>query len=190
MAVTLNDPRLLSPQCRTLAPVRTVHQNPWFSVRERGGYYTIEHHQTQVVIVPLVEPSKIVMVYQDRPILADRTLEFPAGGVESGENPTQAAARELFEETGIAVHDLGRFRPMASMAITPRDPLLPFIFCVELTEWEVEGRVELRNETDEVEILTEERIREKVDSGEIYLGLHIGILFKLDQLGHFRRNRI
>ena len=37
------------PACADLTPVTEEHRNPWFAVRDRAGYYTVEYHQQQVI---------------------------------------------------------------------------------------------------------------------------------------------
>lgn len=56
-----------------------------------------------VVIYPILkeDPSKIVMIRQYRYPLDDYLYELPAGLIDVGENASQAAARELKEETGM-----------------------------------------------------------------------------------------
>lgn len=49
----------------------------------------------------------MVLVYQYRVPTGNVELEFPGGGVELGEPPEMAAARELKEETGLSD---GRFK--------------------------------------------------------------------------------
>lgn len=99
----LDDPRLVTAQCISLTPVETVHENLWFSVRNRKGYFTIEYNKPQVLILPIVDNNAIVMVMVDRPVVADITLEIPDGGAKDNESPVEAAARELAEETGISI---------------------------------------------------------------------------------------
>jgi 8-oxo-dGTP pyrophosphatase MutT (NUDIX family) len=74
----------------------------------------IEHPDT--VIVVAVEDDEIVVVRQARPGANGRTLELPAGCLEHGETPEQAAARELEEECGLAA---GSWRELGSFWAAP-----------------------------------------------------------------------
>ena len=53
-----------------------------------------------VVIVPLTDDRQVRMVRQYRSAIREFLLELPAGTLEPGEPPEQAAPRELAEETG------------------------------------------------------------------------------------------
>ncbi len=54
-----------------------------------------------VVIVPITNDGKFVMVIQSRPNTQDEVIvEFPAGMVDEGEEAIESAKRELLEETG------------------------------------------------------------------------------------------
>ena len=53
-----------------------------------------------VAVIALTDDGRMVMVEQYRNPLARVTLEVPAGIVDPGERPEDAAARELREETG------------------------------------------------------------------------------------------
>lgn len=54
-----------------------------------------------VVIIPITEEGKFVMVVQSRPnTLGGVLVEFPAGMVDEGEDALTSAKRELLEETG------------------------------------------------------------------------------------------
>ena len=65
------------------------------------------NHPGAAAVVPITDDGKIVMVRQYRNALDRETLEIPAGGLDSQEEPTiEAAARELEEETGYISHNL------------------------------------------------------------------------------------
>lgn len=54
-----------------------------------------------VVIIPITEEGKFIMVVQSRPnTLGGVLVEFPAGMVDEGEDALTSAKRELLEETG------------------------------------------------------------------------------------------
>jgi len=58
-------------------------------------------HQGAAAVLPVTNDGKLVLVKQYRNALDRITLEIPAGGLESPEEPTiEAASRELEEETG------------------------------------------------------------------------------------------
>jgi ADP-ribose pyrophosphatase len=58
-------------------------------------------HKGAAAVIPVKEDGKIIMVRQFRNALDRETLEIPAGGLNSVDEPTDAAAmRELEEETG------------------------------------------------------------------------------------------
>lgn len=173
-----NDPRLVTSQCSNLTPVETVHENPWFSVRNRKGYFTVEYNMPQVLILPIVDNNAIVMVRVDRPVVADITLELPAGGAKDSESPVEAAARELAEETGILVSDLNRFNILPPLIHMPRSPILPYIFQVHLAQQEYDLRKDHDHEITGVECFSFNEILQKIERGEIYIGLQIAILLR------------
>lgn len=66
----------------------------------RTLFYTHYRASDVVIIVPFLDKETLVMIKQYRYPLNKVLLEFPAGHVEKGESPLQAAKRELREETG------------------------------------------------------------------------------------------
>lgn len=174
---TPDDPRLAAAQCGGLTPVAEVHRNPWFSVYDRGGRFTVEYHQRQVAVLPVVDRTSVVMVRPKRPVLDDCPLEFPAGGVEGEETAAGAAARELFEETGIGPVDVCRLVPLPPIGAAPnRTPMLGSIFRVDLSLAEYEGRGHSDDEVIGVELLGTDEIRRLVTSGGVYVTLSLSML--------------
>ena len=71
-------------------------------------------HNGAAAILPIADDGRIVMVRQYRNALDRETLEIPAGGLNSKNEPTAvAAARELEEETGYTSSDI---EPLISVA--------------------------------------------------------------------------
>jgi len=77
-----------------------------------GAVHTVEivHHAPSVVLVPIESDGRVVIIKQYRAPLDRTTWEFPAGRVDAGESPEDAARRECEEEIGRAPHQLERIR--------------------------------------------------------------------------------
>jgi ADP-ribose pyrophosphatase len=62
--------------------------------------YEIVVHPGAVCVVPLLDNGDVVLVRQYRQATGRHLLELCAGGLKPGEDPLEAARRELEEETG------------------------------------------------------------------------------------------
>lgn len=172
-----NDPRLTTVQCHDLTPVVTVHENPWFTVIRRGDFYTTEYSAADVIILPVVDQRAVVMVRVKRPVIADVTLELPAGSTKEDESPLQAAARELAEETGIEITDLKRFAALSPIAGSPnRNPNLLNIFTVDITIEEYERKNPHDDEIAAVELFDLEDVSKLLCHGDIYVAVPVAVI--------------
>jgi len=61
----------------------------------------IVRHPRSVVLLPLPDPDHIVLVRQYRYAIDRWIWELPAGSLEAGEDPVDAARRECHEEIGL-----------------------------------------------------------------------------------------
>ncbi len=71
-------------------------------------------HVGAVCVVPVMPDGTTYMVRQYRYPFAEAVLEIPAGKLDAGEQPVDAANRELEEEIGMKASELiymGEFRP-------------------------------------------------------------------------------
>jgi ADP-ribose pyrophosphatase len=68
-----------------------------------GRAVTVEvvRHSRSVVLVPVPEPGKLILVRQYRYAVNAFLWELPAGSVDEGESPEDAARRECHEEIGL-----------------------------------------------------------------------------------------
>lgn len=75
-------------------------------IKDKDITFTFLSTKNAVVILPLKEDGKVVLVRQIRPAVDEWLLEIPAGGVEKGEEFLEAAKRELAEETGYEAREI------------------------------------------------------------------------------------
>jgi ADP-ribose pyrophosphatase len=61
----------------------------------------VVRHAKSVVIAPVPEPGKIILIRQFRYPTNRFLWELPAGSIDEGERPEQAAHRECHEEIGL-----------------------------------------------------------------------------------------
>ena len=89
------------------APVETLCQGRWLSLRRRGRWEFAERNNPggAVIIVAVTPQDRVLFVEQYRVSILKNTIEMPAGLVgdladQPEESVLTAAARELEEETG------------------------------------------------------------------------------------------
>ena len=75
----------------------------------------IIEHSPSVGVVPILRGTHILFVTQYRHAAKKYTLEIPAGKVEEGETPKQAALREMREEIGY----VGKLLPILRCYLSP-----------------------------------------------------------------------
>lgn len=93
----------------TLLDSKYIIQRPWATLRVdklqlpngniKDEYYVLEY-PTWVNMVAFTEDDELLLVRQYRHGAGEILVELPAGVVEEGEDPAEAARRELLEETG------------------------------------------------------------------------------------------
>lgn len=76
----------------------------------------IVRHPGGAAVVALRSDGMICLVRQWRVAIGRQTLEIPAGKLERGEDPLDAARRELVEETGLVP---GRIEPLVTVLGSP-----------------------------------------------------------------------
>jgi 8-oxo-dGTP pyrophosphatase MutT (NUDIX family) len=119
------------PERLTGGPEREVlHRGHIVELVRLDGRWEVAEHQPSVAVLVL-EGRQVLGVRQVRPAIGRRTWELPAGLIDAGEEPEQAARRELAEEAGLG----GRLELITSMYTSPgfTDELL---YLYEATELE------------------------------------------------------
>jgi 8-oxo-dGTP pyrophosphatase MutT (NUDIX family) len=118
--VSMKDARLLETEVLLSKPKRFVRESVEMPDGYRCDWYYVDTPPS-VMIVPLTADGNFVFVRQYRHNLKAHVLEFPAGTVGEGEEPEDAAIRELEEETGYTLEVAARLRPMGAYYSLPSE---------------------------------------------------------------------
>ena len=100
--------------CRIFSIWESYCKSPVFDQdKNKLQTFSVIEAKDWAIVVPVIG-RQFVMVRQWRHGSQCLSLEFPGGVFEPGENPEEAAARELFEETGYKpqkIKKIGEFSP-------------------------------------------------------------------------------
>jgi ADP-ribose pyrophosphatase len=119
---------------------RILCETPYLRFVDRDGWYFVQrpHGGGVVLIVPVTDDGRLVLIEQHRPAVGGLCIELPAGlvGDEEGladEPRAQAAERELLEEAGYSAREL---RELVTCASSPglSSELITFYLATGLTK--------------------------------------------------------
>jgi 8-oxo-dGTP pyrophosphatase MutT (NUDIX family) len=163
---------------------RVAYENPWIKVSHEevitpkgtDGIYGVVHFKnTAIGVVPIDEEGNTWLVKQSRYALNQYTWEIPEGGCPHGEEPINAAKRELEEEVGLQAHQWEQLMTMhLSNSVTDE-------FCVVFVARNLYAGTQQLESTEDIEYkklpLTE--AIDMVKRGEITDGISVAALLRL-----------
>jgi ADP-ribose pyrophosphatase len=87
---------------------RLIWRSPWYALREdrvrfpdgSEGSYTVIAKRAAVWVLPILADGRVVLIRNYRYTVGTWLWEIPAGGIEPGASPEEAARIELAEEIG------------------------------------------------------------------------------------------
>ena len=125
----------------------------------------VVRHSRSVVLVPVPEPGKMILVRQYRYAVNAFLWELPAGSVDEGESPEEAARRECHEEIGLVPSTVVR---LGAMYPTPGycDEEMVFFRLSGLEKTDEQAAVD-EDEDIEVKVFELRDVREMIRHGEI-----------------------
>ena len=153
----------LTSQCVYDGKIMQVQRDEVELATGKKSFREVVRHSGGVVILALKDNNTILMVKQFRYPIAQTVLEVPAGKLEKGENPDDAAKRELEEETG---YKAGKWTPLGYINTSPG-------FCDEkLYLYKAENLTFAGAHPDEGEIISAiemkiSDVNKKIKTGEI-----------------------
>jgi ADP-ribose pyrophosphatase len=160
---------------------KTVYDSSWLKlhldkVRQPDGtiiddFHLVDYPIAAVGAVVQNEEGKLVLCRVPRYTTMTNHWTVPAGGVEPGESPTEAARREVWEETGYdsTDHDLVySFFPQQGSS----NKQFHIVFCKAAKQT---GKFDPA-EISEVRLFSRNEVEELIDSGELDDGLGLTAL--------------
>ena len=154
----------------------TVFSTAWFDIVAKSNgsgdpYYSLRLLD-YVTTVALTPERDILLVRQHRPAVERSTLELPAGHIEAGESPLDAARRELEEETGFTS---GRLELLGKLA-PDTGRLSNSMWCfLALDATPITPR-RLPEPGIEVVLCSPDDLQRKIQSGEFDHALHLAAI--------------
>ena len=142
--------------------------------------YHVAEYPEWACVLALTPAREAVLVEQYRYGIDRVSLECPAGAVDAGEAPLEAAQRELLEETGYRAH---QWTALGALAVEPaRHTNYGHLFVAHDVERVADPAL------DEAEDLTTRLVRadsltDRVRSGEIVHGIHAALVFWAEREG-------
>ncbi len=137
-------------------------------------YYVLEYPDW-VNTIAITKDGKFVFVRQYRYAIGKTVNELCAGVVEKGENPMDAAKRELMEETGFGG---GNWQEWMTISANPSTHT-NLTHCYLATDVEPLGKQHLDQGEDlEPRIFSREEVLDMLQKGEIWQALMVAPLWK------------
>src|SRR6478735_6708996 len=96
----MSEPKILGSERVFEGKVFSVERDRVRLPNGREVTMDLVRHARSVVLLPMPEPNHIILIRQYRPAINRFLWELPAGSVDEGEEPDQAAVRECHEEIG------------------------------------------------------------------------------------------
>ncbi|GKX68772.1 NUDIX hydrolase [Inconstantimicrobium mannanitabidum] len=162
-----------------------IYENPWVNlyvdkVLFPDGRLIEKHHflhydKQSVGAVIENDRGEILLIHSYRYVTNSVGWEIPAGGIEEGETPEEAAKREALEETGYTVTEpklICSFNPSNGMS----DAVFNIVKCKAISSIETFDK----NEVKEIKWMPVSTIKEMIGKNEIKCGPSmLGILLVL-----------
>jgi ADP-ribose pyrophosphatase len=113
------------PEGWKIDSIKHIHSNDFIqlyediiNIRGRKKVYTRIKRKNYSTIVPFISNDQILVIKSYRHLVDSIQIEVPSGYIETGEDPQEAALRELKEETGYGAKEIikiGTYTPDYTM---------------------------------------------------------------------------
>lgn len=162
----------------------TVYEAKYFRlkrkvIKRKGKTFTKDfiERNSVVTILPFTENGELYLEKQYRDAFGKELIELVAGNIENDTDPLESAKRELKEETGLTAQ---KWKLLATWELSANMNSKNYVF---VATGITEGTTEL-DDDEEIEVLKLpfEQVLAKVQSGEMFVSLHVAALLLYDKL--------
>lgn len=129
-------------------------------------------HPGAVLILPIIDKDRLVMIRNNRFAVGEVLWELPAGTLEPDEMPQKTAERELIEETG---YQSSKVEPLFDFYTTPGF-CNEVMYCFVATDLQFIGQKLEETEEIQVEIMEWSQVLSMIANGTIRDGKTIAAL--------------
>lgn len=132
------------------------------------------------MVVPVTEKGEFVLVKQYKHASDDIMIEFPAGYVDEGEKPQEAAIRELKEETGYSGNEI---TPLTQLINAPTKVVSNIYIYLALNVKQTHDPRRNQDENEEIEllILPFKKVQEMIRRGKIKVSATVAAFYLVSE---------
>ena len=155
-----------------------VYKNNFFKIGVKNKIFFLEPKNQQVIILPIVDKNKFLLVKAKRPLHKKSMYEFPSGAADSRkETLIKAAQREFSEETGVVLKKFNTFIKMPNiyqMANRLKDPV--YAFYVHIRSCQINYNNFDKSEIESLHCLSLKKIFHLISNGKFNSSVPISLL--------------
>tara|TARA_B100001057_G_C22788960_1_gene926792 strand:- start:423 stop:938 length:516 start_codon:yes stop_codon:yes gene_type:complete len=156
-----------------------VHKNPYFEIILKNNYYAYKPKNKEVIILPVVDNNKFLLVKSKRVLLKKSIYELPAGSINKNESLIHGAMRELQEETGIKLLKKNKFIKMKAIFQIPnRNPSPINAFYVKLSADQILYKNFDRREISSIKIFNLKQVLDLIKRNKLITSVPIAIILQ------------
>lgn len=177
-------PTIVNRPWKVLKSENILHIGPWLNVRQETvqlpsgaeipTWFVLEFPDW-INVIAITDDGQIIMEDQYRHGLGVTHFEIPAGVIDPGETPLQAAQRELSEETGYEGGEWSLFMTLSPNPTNHNN--LSYTFLAKGVHKVREPHQE-KTEDIHVHLMSPADVRELLEKGDIIQALHAAPLWK------------
>ncbi len=156
-----------------------VHKNPYFEVILKNNYYVYKPKHKEVIILPVIDKNKFLLVKSKRILLKKSIYELPSGSINKNESLIQGARRELEEETGVKISKKNKFIKMKGIFQIPnRNPSPINAFYVKLSSDQILFKNFDKKEISSIKIFNLKQVFDLIKKNKLKTSVPIAIILQ------------